>query len=84
MLKQNPDYEKIFVNSCFLFQLTISAQQAFISDKLTKKWQTPGELKMPESICYDPQQNLLFVSNIAGGPSDKDNNGFISHTFGRW
>lgn len=32
----------------------------------------------PESVRYDPGQDLLFVSNIAGNPSIRDNNGFIS------
>jgi len=58
--------------------LTVAAQQSFISDNLVKKWQTASELKAPESVCYDQQRNILYVSNIAGGPADKDNNGFIT------
>jgi sugar lactone lactonase YvrE len=66
----------------FLFficlQITIAAQQSFIADNLEKKWHTVSELKTPESVCYDQQRNIIYVSNIAGGPSDKDNNGFIT------
>ncbi len=34
-------------------------------------------LKTPESVRYDPAQDLWFVSNINGNPSAKDGNGFI-------
>ena len=32
----------------------------------------------PESVLYDPQQDVYFISNINGGLLDKDNNGFIT------
>ena len=32
----------------------------------------------PESVLYDPEQDVYFISNINGGLLDKDNNGFIS------
>jgi sugar lactone lactonase YvrE len=32
----------------------------------------------PESVLWDSGQQIWFVSNINGGPSDKDDNGFIS------
>ncbi|HZD35252.1 MAG TPA: hypothetical protein VE130_08620 [Nitrososphaeraceae archaeon] len=41
-------------------------------------WETPAELKNPESVIYAPKQNVLFVSNIDGKPDQKDLNGFIS------
>src|SRR5437879_8959584 len=34
--------------------------------------------KTPESVKYDAQLDLYFVTNINGHPSVKDNNGFIS------
>ena len=37
-----------------------------------------GAFKTPESVRYDADQDVWFVSNINGVPSDKDNNGFIS------
>ncbi|HEX8393812.1 MAG TPA: hypothetical protein VF665_15835 [Longimicrobium sp.] len=36
----------------------------------------------PESVRYDPGADILFVSNIAGNPSGRDNNGFISRASG--
>ncbi len=38
--------------------------------------EAPG-MKTPESVRYDPAQDLWFVSNINGNPSQKDGNGFI-------
>ena len=32
----------------------------------------------PESVLYDPTSDVYLVSNINGGPTDKDDNGFIS------
>ncbi|HIM09038.1 MAG TPA: GTP-binding protein [Gammaproteobacteria bacterium] len=40
-------------------------------------WELDG-LSNPESVIYDSQLNHLYVSNINGGPNDKDGNGFIS------
>ncbi|MBL1143051.1 MAG: hypothetical protein HND53_13565 [Proteobacteria bacterium] len=40
-------------------------------------WELDG-FKNPESVVHDPRLNLLFVSNVNGGPNDKDNNGYIS------
>ena len=39
----------------------------------------------PESVIYDAELDMFFVSNINGGPNFKDNNGFISlvNPFGR-
>jgi glucose/arabinose dehydrogenase len=34
--------------------------------------------KTPESVFYDAAQDVYFVSNINGNPSDRDDNGFIS------
>lgn len=32
----------------------------------------------PESALHDPEQDVYFISNISGGSSDKDGDGFIS------
>lgn len=34
--------------------------------------------KTPESILYDPEQDVYLVSNIDGNPAELDKNGFIS------
>ena len=46
--------------------------------KVNKLWETSNDLKNPESVAFSPKQNVLFVSNINGNPTQKDQNGFIS------
>src|SRR5207249_6868608 len=43
----------------------------------TRVLTVPG-FKTPESVKYDPDLDMYFVTNINGNPSAKDNNGFIS------
>jgi hypothetical protein len=43
----------------------------------TKLWETGG-FSGPESVVYDHRTKKYFVSNVAGGPLDKDKNGWIS------
>src|SRR5918911_3418693 len=54
------------------------AQQQTGQIKINKLWETPSDLKNPESVVYAPKQNVLFVSNVDGKPDQKDQNGFIS------
>lgn len=35
-------------------------------------------LDKPESVVHDTKSDLYLVSNVAGGPGDKDGNGFIT------
>jgi sugar lactone lactonase YvrE len=37
-----------------------------------------GAFKTPESVRFDPTDDVFFVSNINGPPSEKDNNGFVA------
>jgi sugar lactone lactonase YvrE len=37
-----------------------------------------GAMKVPESVRYDSELDVFYVSNINGNPSQKDNNGFIA------
>ena len=48
------------------------------SVRLEKLWETDTLLTTCESVIYDAGANVLYVSNIAGNPTDKDGNGFIS------
>ncbi len=54
------------------------AQQQVDQTKINKSWETRNDLKNPESVAFAPKQNVLFVSNINGNPTQKDQNGFIS------
>ncbi|MGG6460885.1 MAG: SMP-30/gluconolactonase/LRE family protein, partial [Candidatus Eiseniibacteriota bacterium] len=46
--------------------------------KVNKLWETANDLKNPESVAFSPKQDVFFVSNINGNPTQKDQNGFIS------
>jgi len=66
-----------------LFNLNILYAQnnniSKVSNKsLEKVWESPNQLKNPESVVYDSKKNMLYVSNVDGNPDDKDNKGFIS------
>ena len=54
------------------------AQQQVEHTKINKLWETTNDLKNPESVAYAPKQNVIFVSNVNGNPTQKDQNGFIS------
>jgi DNA-binding beta-propeller fold protein YncE len=46
--------------------------------KLTLKWETDPVLTTCESVLYDKDRDVIYVSNINGAPDGKDGNGFIS------
>ncbi len=45
---------------------------------LTKKWEITAGLVNPESVIYDEQNKVYYVSNVNGWDNNKDGNGFIS------
>jgi len=45
---------------------------------LRERWSTDLVFKVPESVLYDPQAECLYVSNINGGPGQKNGEGFLS------
>ena len=45
---------------------------------LNLKWETDPTLTTCESVLYDQERDVLYVSNINGQPDGKDGNGFIS------
>lgn len=47
------------------------------SDQPTKVWEASG-FQNPESALPDTAGGVIYVSNVAGKPNDKDGNGFIS------
>jgi DNA-binding beta-propeller fold protein YncE len=46
--------------------------------ELTKVWESPATLKTPESVRFDAQRKLLYVSNIDGEPWTADGKGSIA------
>lgn len=49
----------------------------FIAHATTELWTTEGFLN-PESALYDSDRDIIYVSNVNGGPGDVDGNGSIS------
>jgi sugar lactone lactonase YvrE len=47
------------------------------AESLSESWRVEG-LSNPESVLFDPTQNVLYVSNVAGEAMAKDGKGFIS------
>ena len=64
---------RLFLISILLFVLTDLTAQTF-----ELAWETDAVLKVPESVYFDEVRNQIYVSNINGKPTVKDNNGFIS------
>lgn len=59
-------------------QETVVAEPVKSPVTLTLKWETDTLLTTCESVLYDQDQDVLYVSNINGAPDGKDGNGFIS------
>ena len=64
-------YTTIFIVVCLF-------DTAFTQHKLTKLWETDSVLKVPESVLYDAENKVLYVSNIDGtDPWGMDGKGSI-------
>lgn len=61
-----------------LFVLLLGVSVSSTAQTLTKIWTTTDGLKTPESVLFDVQSNLIYVTNIDGDATEKDGNGFIS------
>lgn len=55
-----------------------NAEKKNPTPSLTFKWQTDTVLTTCESVIYDKEKDVLYVSCINGNPSVKDGNGFIA------
>jgi outer membrane protein assembly factor BamB len=65
---------------CLTFLAAVCSTGAFAAEaKLEKLWQTEAVLKVPESVLYDAQRKILYVSNIEGeNPWADDGKGSIA------
>src|SRR5579885_1511617 len=57
---------------------TKSAAAKNAADNNGAKLGEAGGMKTPESVRYDPELDVFYVSNINGNPSQHDGNGFIA------
>lgn len=58
--------------------LLITISWTGYSQKLVKVWDSGPVLKTPESVLYDAERGVIYVSNVNENPWVKDNNGYIS------
>lgn len=58
--------------------LTITLLKCAYSQSLKKIWASPSQLETPESVLYDPDIELAFVSNLGKVLDYKTGDGFIS------
>lgn len=65
--------KKILFSALFLFAWVSGYPQ-----KLVKVWETPQVFQTPESVLYDENNDVIYVSNMNGSEQGKDGNGFIS------
>ena len=56
----------------------MNQQKAPAQPGLSKIWETDAVFSIPESVCFEPGEKVLYVSNVNGNPTDQDSNGFIS------
>jgi hypothetical protein len=68
--------KKIFIVSAVLLFVAATANSQ--QYELVKKWESDSVFKVPESVLYDPDHKVLYVSNIDGKqPWEKDGLGSI-------
>jgi DNA-binding beta-propeller fold protein YncE len=48
------------------------------SQMLHEIWRTDKVFHSPESVLFDAETGLIYVSNINGSPAEKDGNGYLS------
>lgn len=69
---------KLLRNFSLLAIMFYSSLSCGQNQRLTKLWETPADLKVPESVLYYPEGKALFVSNIDGEPGAKDEKGSLA------
>ncbi|ODR95257.1 hypothetical protein AUC70_06085 [Methyloceanibacter stevinii] len=55
----------------------VSVPSLCLADEFKEVWRAEG-LQQPESVLFDTEGKVLYVSNINGAPTDKDGKGFIT------
>ncbi|WP_462280579.1 SMP-30/gluconolactonase/LRE family protein [Salinivirga cyanobacteriivorans] len=71
----------LFINTAILLSIsvmTMGQDNGTNSFMAKEKWATDAIFDVPESVCYSPGQQVLYVANISGKPTEKDGKGFIS------
>lgn len=66
---------KNFVLACLTLSLVVCIEVN--AQTLQKLWEVSG-LEQPESVIFDADKKVYYVSNVNGVPTDKDGNGYIT------
>src|SRR5918992_3271981 len=61
----------VFIMESVLTTTTTNIAYAQEADQVQKLWETPAQLKTPESVLYEPTENVLFASSIDGKPDNR-------------
>jgi sugar lactone lactonase YvrE len=70
---------KLTINKIILSALIFALSPVLNAEPVfNKAWETTEDLKLPESVIYDDDNNILYVSSMQDDPFKKDGNGFIS------
>src|SRR5216684_1248295 len=78
MLKRVLIIVAILVSSCQQNETQPVAPVAPKQPVTKKADQITQDLQTPESVLYDADQDVYFISNINGNPTAVDDNGYIS------
>ncbi len=68
----------LFISGLLFNINTDLSAQSYFSDKVEQTWESEPVFNVPESVFYYPDEDMVFVANINGNPTDRDENGFIS------
>lgn len=70
--------KKTLILQLFILFLILLGMGFMNKARITEAWSTSKDLKVPESVMYDKASHILYVANINGKPTEKNNMGFIS------
>lgn len=70
-------YRTVLILFFSTFALVWSLNASAHGEDLKLLWETAG-FKNPESVVYDPRNDVLYVSNVNGEPTARTGDGFIS------
>jgi hypothetical protein len=60
-----------------MLALVVATSSFGEAHKLEKKWESEASLKVPESVLFDAERKLLYVTNIDGEPWGADGKGSV-------
>ena len=58
----------VFFKYIFSFIFLFSVSFANADPVLTKLWESKANFKLPESVIFDKENDILYVSNMQGDP----------------